>query len=246
MDDDPPWSASEAAAQINSLLQGPWPSPTDLRDAYLTAMSYGDGSCPGSALQLTNPVTAMQGCTATSGWSYQGHSTYSSSGTIGQDNTANWWISADFEIRNPSGQSLIGGGGVMVNYHQRPSGGAEYTVELYGTWMDQSQSNWMGDGLSAVLTTHAIGTATNHTVTLDGGISFSSTSLHFRDLTMNGDNCTEPEGSIGLYDGVADWYWLSLTCGNCGQMTYGSRDLGEACLNIDSFPQTVFDSVNQP
>lgn len=242
----PPWSAEDVETRLNDALNASWPSPSRIKDAYLTAMSYGDTTCPGSRKEMTDPITAMQGCTASSGWSYQGHATYSETGTIGEDNMANWWVSADFEIQNPNGEALIGGGGVMVNYLQAPSGGSEYTVELYGTWQDESQTDWLGDGISAVLTTHVTGTASTHQVSLDGGLTIHSNSLHFRDLNLNADDCDGPQGEVGIHDQAGSWYWAAFECNSCGSLSHGTTDMGDVCIGEHDLAQTIFDAVSQP
>jgi len=243
---DPPWSTADVETKLNQALSLSWPAPATIRDAYLDAMSHGDGSCPGSTVELTDPVTAMQGCTASSGWSYQGHSTYSASGTIGLDNTANWWISADFQIQNPQDEALIGGGGVMLSYQQTPSDTAEYVVELYGTWIDESRSGWLGEGISAVLTTQVTQTSSAPMVSLNGGLTSMATSLHFRDLILNGEECSGPSGTVGIHDEISSWYWIELDCSPCGQLRHGDQALGEACISIDDLADTILDAVSQP
>ena len=241
-----PWTASEVEEELNQALSRRWPAPTTIRNAYLSAMSHGDGSCPGSTVELTNPITAMQGCTASSGWSYQGHSTYSATGTVGQDNSANWWISADFQIENPDDEALIGGGGVMLSYRKTPSDTSEYVVELYGTWMDESRSDWLGEGISAVLTTQVTETSTTPRVSIDGGLTAMDTSFHFRDLTLNGEACSGPSGTIGIHDQTSKWYWVDLDCSPCGPLRHDDQAMGEACLEIDDLADTILDAVSRP
>jgi hypothetical protein len=239
----PPWTAEEAAAQMDTLLAQDWPSPAHIRDTYLSAMAHGDVTCPGDSEEMVSPSTAMEGCTADSGWSYQGNAVYSAMGTPGEDDMVSWWLSADFRITSPEGHAFTGGGGVLMSVFDGTASGATYQAEIYGTWRDTGQDGWLGTGLSSIFTAGVSGTGDTQQIELDGGLGTDAGHLFFSSVTIGGLDCDGLTGRIGLNDGLGYWYWVDIDCGSCGPMTYAGQPVGDACLSLDHLPADIVSAV---
>jgi len=242
----PPWTAEEVTTRIDEIVGGAWLPPTHLRDTYLEAMSHGDATCPGSTVEMTDPSTALEACTAGSGWSYQGHTVYMTNGAMGVDNFANWSLSADFRITNPADQFFTGGGGVLMSYLRAPGGTEEWTAEVYGSWQAEADEGWLGEGMSTMLTMSLSTTDSTQTIEINGGLGVLGSDIFLSEVVIGGPDCTETRGSIGLHDGRGYWYWVALDCGSCGPLTYAGQDLGEVCLALADLPEQISEAMAVP
>lgn len=241
----PPWTADEVRTRLDSVMTGDWPSPAHLRDTYLSAMSHGDAACPGSTVELTDPSTAMEGCTADSGWHYQGNAVYSAGETPGSTGGSQWWISADFRITDPEGHLFMGGGGVSMS-HMSAGSSVIWHGQVYGTWRDEAQTGWLGDGLSSVLSMSVGGPPGSLLIELDGGLGGKDNDVYFDQLTLGASGCDGASGLIGLHDGVGYWYWMDIDCSSCGSLMYAETDLGEICLSLDALSDDLNTAFTAP
>ncbi len=222
------------------------PNGRALRDTYLAMMAMGDADCPGSTTNITQDF--VLGCTAASGYYYSGVCMY---GVIeAQDGAGNrtsiWGLGGDFELADPDGAYFAAGGGVTWEGRTAPDGSQTFTSNIRGTWQDEAQANWLGDGLSCLVDIYGGQTAAGaHYVTVDGGIAVGDVDLYFDALTWDwsGACAGAPTGELRFRDTRGYWYAWNLgdDCDPCGEVVFHDAvSLGELCLDLTPIGEDIY------
>ncbi len=232
----PDWSIEEVREQIFGAFATGLPHAGTLRNTYLTMMAEGDADCVGSATIITQDY--ILGCVADSRYYYSGVCVYDeASFAEGSGSSTTWGLGGDFELAYPDGRRFAAGGGATWNGFRANNGDERFSSNIRGTWLDESQTNWLGEGLSALFDiTGGVSDGKSH-VTVDGGVAIGATDLYFDAMTWDwGGACAgAPVGDLRLRDPRGYWYIWSLEddCDTCGDVVFhGDTLLGELCVDL--------------
>lgn len=205
---EPIWTADEVVAQLDAAVQE-LPDAEAVVDEYLELLSQGDPECPGSDTHIDSAVLGLEGCTASTGYSYAGEaSIVDGSWGDGQSLT----LGADCVITGPSGELFEAGG-----YATTESTGNGWYQLVQGTFTTEG-TTWSA-GLE--LTEGSV----------RGGWSRDGLAVVFDDVTL-GDGCAG--GALELAQAGEGWYRLVLGCDGCGAVAWGDTHVGTGCLDLDA------------
>ena len=232
----PVWSFSDATAAIEGVFEVPFSGPVELRAAYLEQMSFGDESCPGSDIEISDSF--VTGCTASTGYYFAGVAIYETQYSK-EENFQMWAIGGDFEIKAPTGeQMLVGGHSVRVEGVQNNF----FNGDITGSWSLDGAGGWLGEGISAML---ILDSMSYNELTIYGGLTVGSTALYFPHLHWESLECS-PSGEIQVRDQAGHWFDLFLAddCSGCGTMTYDAHGMSEeVCIDFNDIGQTIYNSM---
>ncbi len=243
---DAVYSAEEAAYQMKEAVRFGLPSVVDLWGVWSEFLSHGDSECPGggseqTALEVFDPM----GCTAASGYWYQGVG----GGGIGWtdsdgDSRPDMYLEmlkADGTMRSDDGATFRFGGDMSLF----ATGDMDYAVvsaALLGSYEYlEASAGWLTQGSSSALYMEGTREAGVWKLTLNGGITVTDQAVGFRDYGFNGVCGAFPSGSAAVRDDVGYWYELEYdetTCDGCGEVVFDhNQSLGRACADLSSAVQ---------
>ncbi len=211
---DSEWTAALAQERLQARLDDAFPDPRPLLIGFLDALTYGDEDCPGSATSL--PGSTLTGCTADSGWSYSGIA------ELALDEQ-HFDLHGDFQLHDPDGAALVGGGGL---YHDTRQG---WFMLFMGTWRDETAADWRRAGVSALLSAGSDATAL---LWVDGAYAIGAEVLAFEQFMWSREGCA-PAGALLTRSDEGRWIRLDLApdCSSCGIASDDDRELGEICVD---------------
>lgn len=246
--DEPPplWTLDEVGQQLETLLSFGAPNPVDISETYQRVMAEGDELCPGDPRDLGQ----ILGCTAENGYFYSGIAWLEVSETTQVEDhevLLDWYHGGDFEILRTDGTRFAGGGDLEYDTEpleeedaDTPIDGGLTTFTVAGTWVDDSQSGWMGQGFSGVYTGELTVSGPDYALSINGGVAVGELDLNFVEMGWStaGDCQGATTGAVQLRDARGYWYeWdLGVDCDGCGQVIFHQdQDLGELCLDLDDW-----------
>ncbi len=247
-DPEPSWSAEEVQAILQDVLDLGPPDLAVLRADYLALLAAGDADCPGEdATQLTGDVP-VEGCTASTGYAYIGVSSYQWEQLEEEIDgypalSTSWVMDGDFEIQTPEGERF-GAGGAIFSYYADVQLDEENSfqfgfADILGTWIDETASGSLGQGISAAVLFNTASDETHQEVQFDGVLSVGGTSLELQNLRWHSETCADQAGgAVRIRDANGYWYDLDLDgdCSGCGRLSFeGDYNLWDICLEFRPF-----------
>ena len=223
---EPTWTAEEAEAELERLLAWPLPHSHRLRDLYLEAVRSGDALCPGEGDSLEDGSIPLEGCTASTGWTYRGLSEYSESD---DGERVEYELSiADFYITDSDGNTFSVGG--RLEYTGDVADGS-FEGESRGSFTWPGREGWLDGGASLALTVSGAPTVFPNELHGAVGSLSGEGDLFFDHL---GSESTSPctDGAVEIRDPSGIWLRLEPDCDGCGQLSAGDLELGEVCVDL--------------
>jgi hypothetical protein len=244
-DPSTPWYSAEDLAQILlDLGDMGLPHARALRDTYQALMVNGDDDCPGS---LTEIVGDLEGCTADTGWYYSGLLTYvvEQSTEDGAVQSNFWTDTCDFQIVDPEGLALIGGGDIEARYSVESGGFLVSSSVVKGSWTwPLSEHPWLAQGMSTDLAFRLeSGGESGDSLNLWGTLGTEGFDIYMDNLFF-GQNCSGQVASGSAWIRQADGTWYELVwaddCSGCFSVRWDFREeLGEACVDLSTLKSSV-------
>ena len=240
------WTAEEAVESVAELLQDGFPDPILLRDLYLELMAYGDtepGGCPGDPLVMSDEV--VLGCTASSGWTYSGISTYES-GT-GEDARTGWGFSGDFRIISPDSETYTVAGDVhALALHDDEGQSDDWNMRMHGSWLSSWHDGSLGRGLSARVDYVRLDTELEISGVMQSGESAVDFERLLYDDTL--EDCEAGyDATIWIRDPSGLWLTWSNDCGLCGELALDDELVSDAaCLDLRGLDGPLDALVEEP
>jgi hypothetical protein len=237
------YTAEEAAEAMREAVRFGVPLPSPAIATWAEMMTHGDEGCPGGRWYEGGlEVFPAQGCTASSGYWYQG---VGSGASIWLDEDRNGSpdlfrqdMKTDGAMRDALGNTFYFGGAILLELVGTPETGGSYEAEILGTYgYPLSESFWMQQGTSTgSYLSGEIGADGSWTLTGSGGFTVGGLSVGMDEFTLNVACPDGPGGIIGVRDEAGYWYDLAYdesTCDSCGEVTFdGRQDLGRACADV--------------
>jgi len=233
----PSLEVAEVEAALAEALAGGVPNPFDLTEAYLTWMALGDEHCPGDPEQITDDV--LYGCGTEDGTWFEGISEYQHAEG---DEALAWGYSSysvlagDYIIVDADGRSMrVGGGAAFLRAPPDEDLPGDWSLELGGTWLDETRDDWVGAGASFVFFGEGSAPEAGGELWLDGGVGIGDQDLYFEDLSWDPALCDQPTGRLGVRGPDTWWYHLDLPddCGTCANVVFQDGTvLGESCVDL--------------
>lgn len=222
---------AEVEQRLELLLSPGLPSVYDYTAAWRTLVDEGrDEMCPGR--EGYSVAHGIKGCVSNSGYHYAGPMIYD---VIEEDEREALIFSADGYITTPDGDRFTAGGNVSIDA-TRQSDGWDWITDLNGIWSYPPAGGWLGSGVSTYLSCVGSSTSAGDEAVCTGGYSLDDVdaALYLDHLTLS-TGCASGEGSLLLRDADGGWYDLSLSCGDCGQLTYdGHASMGSICPDLSA------------
>jgi hypothetical protein len=249
-DPSPELTVDEVGTAIFSAFAFGFPNGKQLKTTYLDMMSNGDEACPNSTTIITQDY--ILGCVAGSGYYYSGVCVYTEDTFVDETGTTQVWaLGGDFDLAYPSGDHFAAGGGATYTGVRATDGEESFTSNVRGTWYDESATNWLGQGISALIDYTGGKTAGKPWIMLHGGIGIGDVDLFFDDMTWDwGSTCNgSPVGELRLRDSRGYWYVWTLDddCDTCGELVFhGDTDLGELCVDLTPVGEDAYYSLAVP
>lgn len=234
------WTAEEFGARLEALLARGPADPTLIATMYLDMMSRGDEQCPGSTTTL--PDATIVGCTASTGYYYQGVCQYTDS-TQGERDVDTWaMVAVDYHMMSPEGESSWGAG--SASFQSLPStDGRTFEAFIRGTFYDERADNWLGQRFGGGFYYSGFDQNGRRLLVMQGGLEMAGEHVYFDDLTWESNVCDGvATGAIHLYGDGAWYVWtLGDDCDTCGNVVYaGYQDLGEYCVDLTTFGEAAW------
>lgn len=227
---EPSLSPTQVAEELSIALTD-LPDPEEVIATYLTLMSQGDETCPGSEHIITD--TWLYGCDATTGYSYAGVSDWLE-GTFDQAGQVLelTGVAGDFRIDQPDGVRMdVGGHAIAL------SNSNMWIGELVGSWRFGQGSPWLAHGYSGHLVVEVIRDTMSR---VRGAINVNGTHLAARDLVLMATCGYGPTGGLSLRDANGGWYRMDFTeCNDCASVTFEGTEIGEACVDFGPLVETL-------
>lgn len=249
-DADPPvpqWTAEQVGEQIEAFTASATPDPCTIANAFLGLMAQADDICPGQGPTNYQNPDGVLGCTATSGVHYQGVAWYYASETADDVLPLDWVHGGDFVIVDAAGASMSGGGEITYEADIEDDS-LEFAYELYGSWVYEAATGWLGEGVSGVITASGSIAENASVLTLNGGVGVGGRRLDFLDFTATeATECPwEPSGRLGVRDEDGYWYdWtFELDCDPCADVVFTSTGelVGELCTDLAPWAEQMFEA----
>lgn len=216
---DPPaptWDADEVSGRIEAAL--PFlPDPLSAQSEYIEALMQGDPECP-VLFEGWSMLSALQGCTASSGWVYAGLGSW-----FVMEEDGDYSLGADFLITSPEGEEFLGTG--IAQYMDRADD--QWDIALWGQWHWPLAEGWLKDVTSLLMQIHRQGNRAD----FQGGWTGPYGSFYFRGLQADLDQCVTTMGEIEVRDDEGFWYALTWGGGGCAQLSYEGQPMGESCYD---------------
>jgi hypothetical protein len=235
-----PWYSAEELGQIIAGLEElGLPHARALRDTYQSLMENGDSSCPGSLTEIENE---LEGCTAATGWYYGGLLTFvveELTGDQGELQSNFWTDTCDFQIVDPDGVALIGGGDIEGRWNLNPDGNLISSSVVKGSWIwPDSEHPWLAQGMSTDLAFRLEqDSETGSSLNLWGTLGTQGVDIYMDNLFFAQGECSDEVASGTVWIRQADGTWYELVwaedCSGCFSVTWDFREeLGEGCVDL--------------
>lgn len=226
------------------------PNPDEIAENYARVMALGDATCPGDSLNLYFPE---QGCETPEGYYFAGIGWYDV-GASGESEEGDlvelsFAHGGDFEILFPDGRRFAGGGDIEYD-----SVWGDDTIEssftVLGSWVDESQANWLGRGFSGAYEGYVRTGRDRWAISITGGLGVGGTRVYLDHATWDSEDACEGALSGAIHVRDARGYWtvwdLGDDCDTCGRVLFHEdNDLGELCLDMDAWGR-LFYTLSQP
>ncbi len=232
-----PFDAAGAVAALDAALAWPVPDPVVLDVLYLQMMRAGDDQCPGPGDQLENGSIPLQGCTSTTGYTYEGLSEYVRTDASG---ARSWALSlGDFYVIDPVGARYAVGGTFGYAGTWTDAGAAEWSAESTGTFVWTGGEGWLAEGASIALWYEGGATTAGEgwvrvyggLGTLDGAPSVFADALTYAP-TGDGGLPLGLAGGVRLRDASGWWTTFTLDASGCGTVVWADTEpLGDGCVD---------------
>jgi hypothetical protein len=224
----PTWTAEEAIAEWQALLDAPIPGCNEVIAAWLVYFEMGEGSdCLGSDPGYLHDDV---GCTIDNGIWLRGQTDYRYEEDV-ESGTMEHVVNLDLDVVWPKGDeaALQGSCGTSGGL-ERPGTRFEH---LEGTYRDPTQPELLGDGLEAFwdggMSDLEDGT---YIVTAEGGIGWDGTHfLFFDDFTVSNEGCAS--GVAQVRDPSSGWWTVTYGegCDPEAPLLFAGQDQGMASLD---------------
>jgi len=206
-------------------------------------MDSGDEACPGSLTEIENE---LEGCTTESGWYYGGILTYQTEEITIEDGEVQkrfWTDICDFQIVDPEGIALIGGGAFRSTWAIGVDGLLTVDSSVKGSWIyPESVHPWLAGGLSSDLAYRLLETSeSNPQIDLWGTLGIREIDIYFDDLSFQSDcSGNVSSGTVWLRQADGTWYEMVWRddCSGCYDVRWDFReDLGSACIDLSGLKE---------
>ncbi len=125
-----------------------------------------------------------------------------------------------------------------------------FEVGVQGSWRDESAEGWLGAGYSGVFLAIGEKNPDIQKLNISGGIAIGDKATHLDlDWDLAGRCGGAAMGSIRLRDSRGYWYTWTLgdDCDTCGGVVYHEvDDLGDLCLDLQSYRERLFEVLSLP
>ena len=223
---EPAWSDADFVDAVAALGEVELPNPYLIAEVYTGLFVWGDETCPGLDDDLSPPEVPLYGCTAASGATFAGLSTFDQYASVVALSLG------DFRITTPDGHDMT----VAGNFFLDASFGT--VLSFTGTWVDPAAEGWLGDGGSVFLELFDDG---NTGLLVDGSIG-GAQPLYMDDFS----EACGGTGTLGLQGPEAGWYLAELDCG-CGPLEFqGERLAEEVCVDTAGLVANLRGMVTEP
>jgi hypothetical protein len=243
----PSWGPDEVEAAIKDGLVDGFPDVWSQRDGYFDMLAHGDARCPGHEDYIDD--TWLYGCTADSGYWFEGISEYfTMDQTTDEAVYKSWVIAGDFEFRDAHGRALTVGGGTMVEeWHQLDNSRSEWLTEFQGTWIDQSGDGWLTEGVSGSTQVHLTLSPEDAQIQIIGAAGFSGIHLYAERLQLRRSCDWGMSGDLSIRDPSGGWHKIDLgpSCTRCGELSFEGESLGEVCPDLSKLVETFLPIMEQ-
>ena len=237
------YNAEEAANALKEGVRFGLPLPPPAINTWREFMLHGDEICPGGGWEFgALEVFETQGCTADSGYWYQGVGSGLASWTDEDgDGLLDQYredMKTDGSMRDLDDQRFIFGGAMRFEFTGIPGEAGTYTAEILGTYAYPGADDlWMQAGASTgSYLSGTIDRDDNWTLLANGGFTVGDQSVGFADFSINTACPGKPSGTIGIRDDAGYWYDLTYdesTCDTCGDIVFDGREaLGRVCVDV--------------
>ncbi len=241
-----PWyTAQELGEQVLALGEQGLPHARALRDTYQGLMDSGDEECPGSLTEIENE---LEGCTTESGWYYGGILTYQTEEITSEEGETQkrfWTDICDFQIVDPEGTALIGGGAFWSTWTRGVDGLLTVDSSVKGSWVyPESAYPWLTGGLSSDLAYRLTKTSDSSAqLYLWGTLGTPEINLYLEDLAFD-YSCSNrvSSGTVWLRQGDGTWYEMVWRddCSGCYDVLWDfHEDLGSACVDLSGLKERM-------
>lgn len=242
---DPEWSVEETIARVEAGMALGFPDPRIAVDAYVELLGGRDETCPNAGEHLIGQEMPIDGCTSAAGYHYAGNTTllrFSSPDTTRE--SQGYSLGGDFEIRDPQGYRLAGGGAMTYSWTREGNGQTIWMGEAAGSWIHDKRDDALGLGVSGTLMFRGAAATDNDMTGLTGTVGVGDMFVQFVDVTWAATCDGNPSGSVRIRDASGMWSTLDYgdRCDGCG--TYTIDLLGEsteACLDLGVYKATIED-----
>ena len=232
----PTWTADTVAQELDEVASQGLPNLSSVRDVYVELMALGDETCPGDPTRFDDTTVPLTGCTSENGVSYAGVAAIFEDEDLGGTATDGFIVFGDFQLTDPDGATLVGGGKAMQA--AGPSqGGVAMKTELSGSWSYPASAGWLGDGASGAMYTD--GTLASDTLALEisGGLGLRDRATYTSGLHFDDATCPQghPSGDMSIRDPSGGWWTVTLPddCSGCGELTWtDGTSHGEVCPEL--------------
>lgn len=248
------YTAEEAASALREAVRFGIPLPPPTVATWRELMAHGDDECPGGqwdhgALEVFPP----DGCTAASGYWYQGVGS-AQANWMDEDRDGNLDLyrqemKTDGAMMDAEGNKFYFGGAILLELSGTPEAGGTYEAEILGTYgYPLAESLWMQAGASTgSYLSGEIAADGSFTLLGNGGFTVGEQSVGMEDFTMNVGCPGLPGGTLGVRDEAGYWYDLTYdetTCDSCGEVVFdNTQSLGRACAEVTPAFESSFDEV---
>lgn len=242
---DPDWTVAETIAHVEAGMARGFPDPRIPVAVYVELLGGRDETCPNAGEQLIGQEMALDGCTSALGYHYAGNTTltrYTASEASRQ--TEGYSLGGDFEIRDPDGYRLAGGGAMTYAWSREAGGQTIWSGEAAGSWIHDKRDDAFGEGVSGTLTFRGASATGDDNVSLTGTVGVGEMYVQFVDVTWAESCGGNPSGSVRMRDPSGVWSTLDYgdRCDGCGTYTIDLLgETSEACLDLGVYKGTVED-----
>jgi hypothetical protein len=236
----PSWGPDEVEAAIKDGLVDGFPDVWSQRDGYFDMLAHGDARCPGHEDYIDD--TWLYGCTADSGYWFEGISEYFTMDQATDEAVYKAWVIAgDFEFRDAHGRALTVGGGTMAEeWHQLDTSESEWLTEFQGTWIDQSGDGWLTEGVSGATQVHLTLSPEEAQIQISGAAGFSGIHLYAERLQLLRSCDWGMSGDLSIRDPSGGWHKIDFgpSCASCGELSFEGKSNGEVCPDLSKLVET--------
>jgi hypothetical protein len=242
---DPDWTVEETIAHVEAGMALGFPDPRIPVEAYVELLEGRDETCPNAGEHLIGQDMPIDGCTSASGYHYAGNTTllrFSSKDPSRE--MEGYSLGGDFEIRDPEGYILAGGGAMTYTWSREANGQTVWMGEAAGSWVHDKRDDAFGLGVSGTLTFRGAAATADDNVALTGTVGVGEMYIQFVDVSWAASCGGYPSGSVRMRDPSGVWSTLDYgdRCDGCGTYTIDLLgETSEACLDLGVYKATIED-----